>query len=80
MNYTKLPKKVLLLLATPVMLSLAVPASKLVAQSQTETKIRLMAEASALATAATSPPPRPISNSFLFSPPTMSLFSASLAA
>lgn len=45
MNYTKLPKKVLLLLATPVMLSLAVPASKLVAQSQTETKIRLMAEA-----------------------------------
>ncbi len=45
MNYTKLPKKALLLLATPVMLSLAVPASKLVAQSQTETKIRLMAEA-----------------------------------
>lgn len=45
MNYTKLPKKVLLLLATPVMLSLAIPASKLVAQSQTETKIRLMAEA-----------------------------------
>lgn len=45
MNYTKLPKKALLLLATPVMLSLAVPASRLVAQSQTETKIRLMAEA-----------------------------------
>jgi general secretion pathway protein D len=45
MNYTKLPKKVLLLLATPVMLSLAVPAGKLMAQSQTETKIRLMAEA-----------------------------------
>jgi general secretion pathway protein D len=44
MNYTKLPKKALLLLATPVMLSLAVPASRLVAQSQTETKIRLMAE------------------------------------
>lgn len=44
MNYTKLPKKVLLLLATPVLFSLAVPASKLVAQSQTETKIRLMAE------------------------------------
>lgn len=44
MNYTKLPKKALLLLATPVMFSLAVPASKLVAQSQTETKIRLMAE------------------------------------
>ena len=44
MNYTKLPKKVLLLLATPVLFSLAVPAGKLVAQSQTETKIRLMAE------------------------------------
>ena len=44
MNYTKLPKKVLLLLATPVLFSLAIPASKLVAQSQTETKIRLMAE------------------------------------
>lgn len=44
MNYTKLPKKALLLLATPVILSLAVPATKLVAQSQTETKIRLMAE------------------------------------
>ncbi|MBC8008733.1 MAG: type II secretory pathway, component PulD [Burkholderiales bacterium] len=44
MNYTKLPKKALLLLATPVIFSLAVPASKLVAQSQTETKIRLMAE------------------------------------
>ncbi|MCU0791362.1 MAG: type II secretory pathway, component PulD [Opitutaceae bacterium] len=44
MNYTKLPKKALLLLATPVLFSLAVPASKLVAQSQTETKIRLMAE------------------------------------
>jgi len=44
MNYTKLPKKVLLLLATPVLFSLTVPAGKLVAQSQTETKIRLMAE------------------------------------
>lgn len=44
MNYTKLPKKALLLLATPVIFSLAVPAGKLVAQSQTETKIRLMAE------------------------------------
>lgn len=44
MNYTKLPKKVLLLLATPVVFSLTVPAGKLVAQSQTETKIRLMAE------------------------------------
>lgn len=44
MNYTKLPKKALLLLATPVMFSLAIPAGKLVAQSQTETKIRLMAE------------------------------------
>ena len=44
MNYTKLPKKALLLLATPVLFSLAVPAGKLVAQSQTETKIRLMAE------------------------------------
>lgn len=44
MNYTKLPKKVLLLLAAPVLFSLAVPAVKLVAQSQTETKIRLMAE------------------------------------
>lgn len=45
MNYTKLPKKALLLLATPVILSLAIPATRLVAQSQTETKIRLMAEA-----------------------------------
>jgi general secretion pathway protein D len=45
MNYTKLPTKALLLLATPVMLTLAVPASKLMAQSQTETKIRLMGEA-----------------------------------
>lgn len=45
MNYTKLPKKALLLLATPVLLSLAIPATRLVAQSQTETKIRLMAEA-----------------------------------
>jgi general secretion pathway protein D len=45
MNYTKLPKKALLLLATPVFLSLAIPATRLVAQSQTETKIRLMAEA-----------------------------------
>lgn len=45
MNYTKLPKKALLLLATPVLLSLAVPATRLMAQSQTETKIRLMAEA-----------------------------------
>jgi general secretion pathway protein D len=44
MNYTKLPQKALLLLATPVVFSLAVPAGKLVAQSQTETKIRLMAE------------------------------------
>lgn len=44
MNYTKLSKKVLLLLATPVLFSLTVPAGKLVAQSQTETKIRLMAE------------------------------------
>ncbi len=44
MNYTKLPKKALLLLATPVLFSLAVPAGKLFAQSQTETKIRLMAE------------------------------------
>jgi general secretion pathway protein D len=44
MNYTKLPKKALLLLATPVIFSLTVPAAKLVAQSQTETKIRLMAE------------------------------------
>lgn len=44
MNYTKLSKKVLLLLATPVIFSLTVPAAKLVAQSQTETKIRLMAE------------------------------------
>lgn len=44
MNYTKLPKKVLLLLATPVIFSLTVPAGKLIAQSQTETKIRLMAE------------------------------------
>lgn len=43
MNYTKLPKKVLALLAAPVLLTLAIPASK--AQSQTETKIRLMAEA-----------------------------------
>lgn len=44
MNHTKLPKKVLLLLATPVLFSVAVPAVKLAAQSQTETKIRLMAE------------------------------------
>ncbi|MCX6936447.1 MAG: type II secretory pathway, component PulD [Verrucomicrobia bacterium] len=44
MNYTKLPKKVLLLLATPVIFSLTVPAGRLIAQSQTETKIRLMAE------------------------------------
>lgn len=44
MNYTKLPKKALLLLATPVFISLTVPAGKLAAQSQTETKIRLMAE------------------------------------
>jgi general secretion pathway protein D len=44
MNYTKLSKKALLLLATPVIFSLTVPAAKLVAQSQTETKIRLMAE------------------------------------
>jgi general secretion pathway protein D len=43
MNYTKLPKKVLVLLAAPVLLSLAIPVSQ--AQSQTETKIRLMAEA-----------------------------------
>lgn len=45
MNYTKLPKKALLLLAAPVVLTLAFSASKLAAQSQTETKIRLMAEA-----------------------------------
>lgn len=44
MNYTKLPKKALLLLATPILISLAVPAGKLFAQSQTETKIRLMAD------------------------------------
>ena len=44
MNYTKLPTKVLLLLATPVIFSLTVPAGRLIAQSQTETKIRLMAE------------------------------------
>jgi general secretion pathway protein D len=44
MNYTKLPKKVLLLLTTPVLIALAVPNGNLVAQSQTETKIRLMAE------------------------------------
>ena len=44
MNYTKLSKKALLLLATPVIFSLTVPAARLVAQSQTETKIRLMAE------------------------------------
>jgi general secretion pathway protein D len=43
MNYTKLPKKVLVLLAAPVLLTLALPSIK--AQSQTETKIRLMAEA-----------------------------------
>jgi len=43
MNYTKLPKKVLALLAAPALLTLALPISK--AQSQTETKIRLMAEA-----------------------------------
>lgn len=43
MNYTKLPKKVLVLLAAPVLVTLAIPATR--AQSQTETKIRLMAEA-----------------------------------
>jgi general secretion pathway protein D len=45
MNYTKLPYKVLALLAAPVLISLAVPVTKLAAQSQTETKIKLMAEA-----------------------------------
>jgi general secretion pathway protein D len=43
MNHTKLPKKVLVVLAAPVLLTLAIPVVK--AQSQTETKIRLMAEA-----------------------------------
>lgn len=43
MNHTKLPTKLLVLLAAPVLLTLAIPVVK--AQSQTETKIRLMAEA-----------------------------------
>lgn len=45
MNYTKLPKSLLMALAAPVLLALAVPSPRLLAQSQSETKINLMAEA-----------------------------------
>ena len=45
MKKLKLPKSVVVSLAAPALLALAVPASHLMAQGQTETKIRLMAEA-----------------------------------
>ena len=45
MNMPKLPKSLVLSLATPAMLSLVVPATYVLAQGQTDTKIRLMADA-----------------------------------
>ena len=45
MKKIKLPKTLLVLLVAPAFLALVLPASRLMAQSQTETKIRLMADA-----------------------------------
>ena len=45
MKKIKLPKSILVLLVAPAMLALVLPATRLLAQSQTETKIRLMADA-----------------------------------
>jgi general secretion pathway protein D len=45
MKKLKLPKSVIATLAAPALLSLVVPASRVLAQGQTETKIRLMADA-----------------------------------
>lgn len=45
MKKPTLPKTLLVLLVAPAMLALVLPASRLMAQSQTETKIRLMADA-----------------------------------
>ena len=44
MKKIQLPKSILVLLVAPAMLALVLPATRLLAQSQTETKIRLMAE------------------------------------
>ncbi len=45
MKKLKLPKSLLVTLATPALLALVVPAGHVLAQGQTETKIRLMADA-----------------------------------
>lgn len=45
MKKLKLPKSVIVSLAAPAVLAMAVPASNALAQGQTETKIRLMADA-----------------------------------
>jgi general secretion pathway protein D len=45
MKKLKLPKSVIATLAAPALLSLVVPAGRVLAQGQTETKIRLMADA-----------------------------------
>ncbi len=45
MKKSKLPKSLLVTLAAPALLALAVPAGQVFAQGQTETKIRLMADA-----------------------------------
>src|SRR5215216_398924 len=45
MKKLKLPKSLLVTLATPALVALVVPAGHAIAQGQTETKIRLMADA-----------------------------------
>src|SRR3954468_20342471 len=45
MKKLKLPKSLLVTLATPALVALVVPAGQALAQGQTETKIKLMADA-----------------------------------